>query len=211
MHESAALQWPAGVLWPLFNCANECLVCMLLRNFSSCGQDGWIGGTLVLFASHNILVLHLCVSMCGCFRLCTSRTWGISIISYFTGVSKNNKLAVDVRGAFNFLRKYRYTAYRQMTQWWWGWLGREVRVELPACAVTKIRLEEHFHLTHTLDLITFLYTIKLSLWKSTLMFSNSFLFISHCRVGVEIWLDLLSRFFHNFPKLSKKLFHIACG
>ncbi|XP_078695650.1 uncharacterized protein LOC144924409 isoform X1 [Branchiostoma floridae x Branchiostoma belcheri] len=35
--------------------------------------------------------------------------------------------------------RYRYIAYRQLVRWCWGWLGREVRVVLPACAVTKIR------------------------------------------------------------------------
>lgn len=38
-----------------------------------------------------------------------------------------------------FCRKYRYTAYRQLTRWCWGWLGRSVRVVLLACAVNKIR------------------------------------------------------------------------
>lgn len=36
-------------------------------------------------------------------------------------------------------RKYRYTAYRQLVRWCWGWLGRQVRVVLPACAVNLIR------------------------------------------------------------------------
>ena len=36
-------------------------------------------------------------------------------------------------------RKYRYTAYRQLTRWCWGWLGRDIRVILPSCAVNKIR------------------------------------------------------------------------
>lgn len=36
-------------------------------------------------------------------------------------------------------RQYRFTAYRQLTGWCWGWLGRKVRVVLPSCAVTAIR------------------------------------------------------------------------
>lgn len=36
-------------------------------------------------------------------------------------------------------RKYRYTAYRQLTRWCWGWLGKDIRIILPACAVKKIR------------------------------------------------------------------------
>ena len=30
-------------------------------------------------------------------------------------------------------------AYRQLTSWCWGWLGKNVRVVLPSCAVTAIR------------------------------------------------------------------------
>lgn len=33
----------------------------------------------------------------------------------------------------------RYTAYRQLVRWCWGYLGRNVRFPLPACAVIKIR------------------------------------------------------------------------
>ena len=36
-------------------------------------------------------------------------------------------------------RLYRHIAYRQLARWYWGILGREVRVILPSCAVTRIR------------------------------------------------------------------------
>lgn len=36
-------------------------------------------------------------------------------------------------------RQYRFIAYRQLTGWCWGWLGRRVRVTLPSCAVKAIR------------------------------------------------------------------------
>lgn len=35
--------------------------------------------------------------------------------------------------------KYRYTAYRQLVRWCWRFLGHEVRVPLPSCALHKIR------------------------------------------------------------------------
>ena len=38
-----------------------------------------------------------------------------------------------------FCRTLRFLAYRQFTRWCWGYLGREIRVHLPACSVTKIR------------------------------------------------------------------------
>ena len=44
----------------------------------------------------------------------------------------------DIR--YNFLcRTLRYIAYRQLARWCWGYLGREIRVVLPSCAVCKIR------------------------------------------------------------------------
>ena len=36
-------------------------------------------------------------------------------------------------------RLYHHIAYRQLARWCWGILGREVRVILPSCAVTRIR------------------------------------------------------------------------
>ncbi|OWF35908.1 hypothetical protein KP79_PYT08085 [Mizuhopecten yessoensis] len=36
-------------------------------------------------------------------------------------------------------KRHRYIAYRQIVEWCWVWLGRHVRVRLPACAVTCIR------------------------------------------------------------------------
>ncbi|XP_021359109.1 P2X purinoceptor 7-like [Mizuhopecten yessoensis] len=36
-------------------------------------------------------------------------------------------------------KRNRYIAYRQFVRWCWGWLGRHVRIRLPACAVTCIR------------------------------------------------------------------------
>ena len=48
-------------------------------------------------------------------------------------------------------KKNRHIAYRQFARWCWGFLGRQVRVVLPSCAVSCIRapfpppgLEEDF-------------------------------------------------------------------
>lgn len=35
--------------------------------------------------------------------------------------------------------RHRYTAYRQFVRWCWEYLGKDVRVVLPSCAVLKIR------------------------------------------------------------------------
>ena len=48
-------------------------------------------------------------------------------------------------------KQNRHVAYRQLARWCWGYLGKEIRVPLPACAVSCIRahfppsgLEENF-------------------------------------------------------------------
>ncbi|XP_064614118.1 uncharacterized protein LOC135477844 [Liolophura sinensis] len=38
-------------------------------------------------------------------------------------------------------RQYRYVAYRQLCRWCWKWLGKRIRVVLPACCVHKILQE----------------------------------------------------------------------
>ncbi|XP_061192887.1 P2X purinoceptor 7-like [Saccostrea echinata] len=39
----------------------------------------------------------------------------------------------------NLPARYRYTAYRQLVRWAWGYLEKHVRVVLPSCALKKIR------------------------------------------------------------------------
>ena len=49
--------------------------------------------------------------------------------------------------SFLHCRRFRFTAYRQLVGWCWGWVGKNVRVILPSCAVLKIRNEfpsEHY-------------------------------------------------------------------
>jgi len=48
-------------------------------------------------------------------------------------------------------KQYRHIAYRQLARWCWGYLGKDVRVVLPSCAIMCIRahfpppgLEEDF-------------------------------------------------------------------
>jgi len=38
-------------------------------------------------------------------------------------------------------RRFRYLAYRQFVAWCWGFLGRRIRVVIPACVVLRIRAE----------------------------------------------------------------------
>lgn len=61
-------------------------------------------------------------------------------------------------------QKWRHIAYRQLARWCWGFLGKDVRVVLPSCAVSCIRahflppgLEENaqFHGFQDISLLTF--------------------------------------------------------
>ncbi|KAL2093123.1 hypothetical protein ACEWY4_010435 [Coilia grayii] len=36
-------------------------------------------------------------------------------------------------------RRYRYLSYRSFVSWCWGFLGRKIRVVIPACVVLRIR------------------------------------------------------------------------
>ena len=38
-------------------------------------------------------------------------------------------------------RMYRYTAYRVLVRWCYGFVGRQIRIVIPSCAVSKIRSE----------------------------------------------------------------------
>ncbi|KAI7801783.1 putative P2X purinoceptor 7-like, partial [Triplophysa rosa] len=41
----------------------------------------------------------------------------------------------------NLPERFRYLAYRSFASWCWGYLGRHVRVVIPACVVQRIRQE----------------------------------------------------------------------
>ncbi|XP_078509818.1 uncharacterized protein LOC144769543 [Lissotriton helveticus] len=51
-------------------------------------------------------------------------------------------------GELTNYRLFRYTAYRQPTRWCWGMLGKNIRKELPACAITAIRNTFPFGFSH---------------------------------------------------------------
>ena len=61
-------------------------------------------------------------------------------VSLFMSKSTKNECftKINAKSAI-FFRQYRFIAYRNLTSWCWGWLGRHVRVVLPSCAVNKIR------------------------------------------------------------------------
>ncbi|CAL9694937.1 unnamed protein product [Knipowitschia caucasica] len=44
---------------------------------------------------------------------------------------------------------YRHLAYRNVVRWCWGYLGQHIRVVIPSCAVTRIRLEFPDYVAYT--------------------------------------------------------------
>ncbi|CAN7944072.1 unnamed protein product [Ixodes pacificus] len=48
---------------------------------------------------------------------------------------------LSLRNRQHINAKYRYTAYCQFVWWMYGKLGRENRVPLPSCVVTRVRQE----------------------------------------------------------------------
>ena len=83
-----------------------------------------------------------CVSMYGFCKVHTFSTGrnmeGHLHHHHYMSMLVNNYNIIPFILSFS-CRKYRYIAYRQLTRWCWGWLGRNIRVILPACAVKKIR------------------------------------------------------------------------
>lgn len=59
-----------------------------------------------------------------------------------------------------FCRRMQQMGYRQLARWCWEWLGKRVRVSLPACAVHKIQMtfpeekgpDQWFHLVNSRQL-----------------------------------------------------------
>ncbi|KAG1653164.1 hypothetical protein GQR58_025784 [Nymphon striatum] len=85
----------------------------------------------------------------------TNRTWPLQSITVFGRSIRTNN---DVEGWHNRINRrakksnlpfymlvillyteYRYVAYRQFVRWCWGFLGKNIRVVIPSCAVTAIR------------------------------------------------------------------------
>ena len=84
------------------------------------------------------LCLPQCLGASGSVLQLCSRSWWLWCSYFPTWVSWLQRVCVgDWYHHTN--RRYRFTAYRQLTRWCWGWLGREIRVVLPSCAVKKIR------------------------------------------------------------------------
>ena len=68
----------------------------------------------------------------GFHAVCINR-WVLQVAWY--QYKQQYKAAYDGRED----KLFRHIAYRQLTRWCWGILGKEIRVVLPACAVMCIR------------------------------------------------------------------------
>ena len=82
---------------------------------------------------------------------CKRRTWRTPVHSKPSWISNSLSWSLCTSGAYyQYCQQYeerpeqgnalkRYTAYRQFVRWCWHFLGKEVRVVIPSCAVVKIR------------------------------------------------------------------------
>ena len=73
----------------------------------------------------------VCLNYCLCYKLQYKQQYGASA----------NEGSDD--------KKTRHIAYRQLVRWCWGFLGKDIRVPLPSCAVNCIRA--HFQEPERLD------------------------------------------------------------
>ena len=73
----------------------------------------------------------------------------ISLTDGFRDVCLNKNVLEAALGSWHIItdenldisnKSYRFIAYRQYISWIFGWLGKDVRKVIPACAVNKIRM-----------------------------------------------------------------------
>ncbi|KAI7800479.1 putative P2X purinoceptor 7-like [Triplophysa rosa] len=62
-------------------------------------------------------------------------------LSVYTLNNINNIYRADYGPLIRRTEHFRYLAYRSFVSWCWGYLGRHVRVVIPACVVQRIRQE----------------------------------------------------------------------
>ena len=128
-----------------------CVAGKLIRSGQKSKTRNQISTFLVLRLT---LVFSQHASMFGCWRQHTTPTnsstevvitlvTSMYILSsyYLYSLLQNFVSAVQSNSSYYlpFLRRFRYTAYRQLVRWCWGYLGKHVRVALPSCAVNRIR------------------------------------------------------------------------
>ena len=99
--------------------------------------------------SQSTQVFLVCVWTCGyCRQLLTKFAIPMVKVQVLEQDLLTSMLPVDhYQHSVNYIllshttlyRQYRYIAYRQLTTWCWGYLGKHRRVVLLSCAVNKIR------------------------------------------------------------------------
>ena len=84
----------------------------------------------ILFIDSSMALVRFGISLCMSKSLC--------MLSVCT---------LSLHIGYPCCRQYRFIAYCQLNRWCWGWLGKNVRVVLPSCAVEAIRKKfpsEHY-------------------------------------------------------------------
>ena len=85
------------------------------------------------------------------------KTTSIGTDSLFEIVDGICKVFCNIKLVFFLHRRYRYIAYRQFVRWIFGVLGKNIRVPIPSCVVTAIRVKfpveagESFEGFHCID------------------------------------------------------------
>lgn len=122
--------------------ANQCGLCpspLVAKNLDQQQQEL---SREAMGASHCTPVFTRSACLCGPFRQHTMLTGTLipmrAQMHSTSEILSSLQRSVSTPG-FLFFRKFRYIAYRQLVRWTWGLLGPEIRVPLPACAVTRIR------------------------------------------------------------------------
>ena len=99
-------------------------------------------------------------------------------------------------------RKFRYIAFRQLVRWFWGYLGKHVRVAQPSCAVNKIRS------TFLAEFGTSNTGLKPpSLWEKQRCMSMQIIIIhvlQHWRLGLNVRRHFCIAFLHPWSTIIDK-------
>uniref|UniRef100_A0A8C9Y7P0 P2X purinoreceptor 7 intracellular domain-containing protein n=1 Tax=Sander lucioperca TaxID=283035 RepID=A0A8C9Y7P0_SANLU len=97
-----------------------------------CQQNQWrIGQGLVPVTDITCLTLH------SGFDACCLNPFSLQVA--YLNFRQEYGLSKSTLHPYHYSRQFRYTAYRQVVRWAYGFLGREIRKVIPACVVAAIR------------------------------------------------------------------------
>ena len=120
------------------DCTEECVCCHEVPKVMNKNEE--------VFETDKLKEKPSCITDKPAFKAVYLNPWVLQVARYDY---KQQYSTMATEGPED--RKNRHVAYRQLAGWCWGYLGKEIRVPLPACAVSCIRahfpppgLEENF-------------------------------------------------------------------